>query len=88
MNRRSPVSPETADCTQPPSASELPAQPADTRRRRFLFGLGAGAASAAAAAVTAAPAPATSQGEPAGASKSRGYHETDHVRRFYQTARF
>lgn len=88
MQNRSPVSPETAHPTQSPGESTPVAQPADTRRRRFLFGLGAGAASAAAAAVTAAPATATSQDEPSGAPKSRGYHETDHVRSYYRTARF
>ena len=88
MQSRSPVSPETVRSTQSPDASTAAVPAADTRRRRFLFGLGAGAASAAAAAVTTAPATATSQDEPSGATKSRGYHESDHVRRYYRTARF
>ena len=57
----------------------------DTKRRRFLMAFGAGAAGAASAPVLAA-APAIAgplEAEPA----SKGYQETEHVRRYYASTR-
>ena len=72
-----------------PLASQSPASPPspETSRRRFLFamgvtGAGAAAASAAALAATAAPAAA-----PVEDRASRGYQESEHVRKYYSTAR-
>lgn len=68
-----------------PSASSSPS--ADLRRRRFLLALGAGSAATAAAATQAiASAPAE---KPAGSAPEtgRGYHETDHIRDYYASAR-
>jgi hypothetical protein len=61
-------------------------------RRGFLAGVGvAGVAGAAALAAGrgAAPAAAEAAGEApaAGTLAGRGYHETDHVRRYYDTAK-
>jgi len=86
MRSRTPGSPES-DSTSRDNAAGPPEKPTGIGRRRFLLGLGAGGASAAAAAVTTPPVAATSQEQPSSASK-RGYHETDHVRRYYRTARF
>ena len=59
----------------------------DNRRRRFLFALGVSGAGAAAASaapgVSATVAPAEAQP----ASESRGYHVTDHIRNYYDSAR-
>lgn len=55
-------------------------------RRDFLRGVGVGAGAAGIAAIAA-----SSGGEPAKAADrptSPGYRETEHVRRFYQLARF
>ena len=58
-----------------------------TARRDFIkkAGLGMGAAGVAAASLTSTGAQAeTGAGKPA----SKGYRETDHVKKFYATARF
>ncbi|OON62433.1 formate dehydrogenase [Massilia sp. KIM] len=63
-------------------------QPAgvDPKRRHFLKAapLGALAAVTANAAAAEAPAPAA----PAAPGVKRGYHETEHIRRYYQTAAY
>lgn len=57
------------------------------KRRDFLRGAGLAAGAAAGAAVlTVVEAPATAAA--ASSPAASGYHETDHVRRVYQTARF
>jgi hypothetical protein len=72
-----------ASLDAPATAPRDPAQPA-TSRRRFLLALGASSAAAVgggatAAATTGASAPAT--------GAAAGYRETDHVRRYYASAR-
>jgi hypothetical protein len=58
---------------------------AATSRRRFLFALGA---SSAAALGTQAPAAAAAVGASTQApARADGYRETDHVRRYYDSAR-
>jgi len=70
------------------SPSGLPsydAQPFDTNRRSFLaFGTGV-AGAAAAISVLGAPAAVVDTVE--AKSKSRGYRDTEHVRRYYASAR-
>lgn len=77
---------------------ELPVKPAtpresesratDAKRRGFLLALGAGGVGAAALAARslpgAAPAAASASGEPA---PGQGYRLTEHVRRYYRTAK-
>jgi hypothetical protein len=73
-----------------PLASPFQASPSpspETSRRRFLFAIGvtgAGAAAASAAALAATAAPAA---KPVEDRASRGYQESEHVRRYYTTAR-
>jgi len=55
-------------------------------RRGFLRAVGVGAGAAAATAVVAST--AVTAAEPKAASSGAGYHETDHVRRVYELARF
>jgi hypothetical protein len=61
--------------------------PRSLRRRGFLTAaLGVGGAGAAAVALK--PAAQLSQGnDPQQAAKSRGYHETPHIRQYYQTTK-
>jgi hypothetical protein len=87
MRSRTPDSPDS-NSTSRDNAAGPPEKSVGVGRRRFLLGLGAGGVSAAAAAVTTAPATASPQEQTPSASKSRGYHETDHVQRYYRTARF
>jgi hypothetical protein len=82
-DRRGAGSPQAPDASNAVGSRSDPAAPA-TSRRRFLFALGAsgaaalgGEASAAAAAGASSPAPA----------RADGYRETDHVRRYYDSAR-
>ena len=74
---------------QPDSGTPSSVSPSSTnlKRRRFLFS--AGTASVAAAAVTSVPAAAAvvapqAESQPAQAS---GYRETEHVRKYYGTAK-
>jgi nitrous oxide reductase len=61
-------------------------QPTSPTRRRFLTaGLATGAAGAAAVALGGTPAKAATE---AGTGKSSGYRETEHVRKYYELARF
>jgi hypothetical protein len=62
------------------------AQGPDPARRSFLAALPLGALAVVAAPVSAAaPVP---QAAPAAAVAAQGYHETDHIRRYYQTAAY
>ena len=77
---------------RPPSAttpdhSGAPTAPADPKRRRLLLAFGAGGASAAAAAVAAGPGAMASPEASNPAESTSGYHESDHVRDYYRTAR-
>ncbi|MGE5171057.1 MAG: hypothetical protein ACM3JC_11895 [Rudaea sp.] len=67
-------------------AAGVPAAPSPRLdRRRFLMAFGAGAAGAASAPVLAAPAALVPPVEERPVSK--GYRETEHVRRYYSTTR-
>lgn len=60
----------------------------DVARRGFLRKAGlAGGAAAAAAVVTTEVAAAPAPGETPAKPGQQGYHETDHVRAYYETAR-
>jgi hypothetical protein len=69
------------------SNDKAPAQTPDLARRALLRAAPLGAlavvAARAGAQEAAAPAPA-----PAEESKPKGYHETEHIRRYYQTAAY
>ncbi len=68
--------------SEPPSYA---AQPFDMNRRSFLaFGTGVAGA---AAAMSVLGAPATVVDTVEAKSKSRGYQDTEHVRRYYASAR-
>lgn len=68
-----------------PDVTGSEAQP-DPARRGFLKAAPLGALLVAAAAPAgAAPAAAPEQPDP---NVKRGYHETDHIRRYYQTAAY
>lgn len=58
----------------------------DVKRRQFLAALGLGGA-AAAAAVAGRKGAESPQQAPAGAPRSAGYRLTEHVRRYYETAK-
>jgi hypothetical protein len=58
----------------------------NTRRRGFLFALGAGGAGAAALAARQLSGVAP-QSENPGPDDSQGYRVTDHIKRYYQTAK-
>jgi hypothetical protein len=69
---------------QGPGATE--AQP-DPARRSFLKAAPLGALAVVAASPASAEAPATAAA-PAQPKAKRGYHETEHIRRYYQTAAY
>jgi len=58
----------------------------NTKRRGFLLALGAGGAGAAALAARSLTGAAPQSGN-AAPGDSEGYHVTDHVKRYYQTAK-
>ena len=65
-------------------------QAVDPKRRGFLRAAG-GAGALGALAVAAGQAPAATPPEPAAApeaAKPAGYHETEHIRQYYRTARY
>ncbi|HTJ95914.1 MAG TPA: hypothetical protein VL381_00460 [Rhodocyclaceae bacterium] len=74
--------------TQKAAAVEVAKAP-DNKRRNFLIGAGVGSVGAAAALVSggaikpAVEAPSTLEAE----DKSKGYRETEHIRRYYSTTR-
>ena len=78
-------SPQAAIDAPVPSGICSDPVPPQTSRRRFLFALGASSAAAIGAETTAA---AAAVGAPAPTrAVADGYRETDHVRRYYASAR-
>lgn len=79
---------------QPPSGADAQADKPDAGRRKFMrsAGVGLGAAGAAAAYLGRGGGADAEAAQPAtrdGADKPKaGYQETEHVRRYYQLARF
>ena len=61
--------------------------PPDVKRRRFMAAA-SGAGALGTLAVLAGPATAEEATPPAPAAKPSGYHETDHIRDYYRTARY
>ena len=59
----------------------------DTRRRGFLLALGAGGVGAAALAARSLTGVAPPSDPATPADGGRGYQETDHVKRYYQTTK-
>jgi hypothetical protein len=76
---------DASHCDTSRAASASAAPSASLDRRRFLMAFGAGAAGAASAPVLAAPAALVPPAEDK--PDSRGYQETEHVRRYYRTTR-
>lgn len=70
-----------------PSSRASPSPSPESSRRHFLFALGATGAGAAVANATVIAATATPDAAPVDDHGSRGYQETDHVRRYYASAR-
>ncbi len=67
--------------------SDAPRSRTDARRRSFLLALGAGGAGAAALAARSLTGVAPLREPATGADGSQGYQETDHVKRYYRTAK-
>jgi hypothetical protein len=55
-------------------------------RRRFLFAAGAGSVATAAAVATRTATDAP-RGKPEAATSGKGYHVTEHIRKYYNTAK-
>lgn len=55
-------------------------------RRRFLLAAGAGGVATAAAVATRKD-PETPAGKPEAANSGKGYHVTEHIRKYYNTAK-
>ncbi|HEV3241479.1 MAG TPA: formate dehydrogenase [Casimicrobiaceae bacterium] len=72
----------------PENAPQSESRSADAKRRGFLLALGAGGIGAAALAARSLPgtAPAAAA-DGSAAPAGEGYRETDHVKRYYQTAK-
>ena len=68
------------------SSSVQPRSAANARRRGFLLALGAGGAGAAALAARSLTG-VVAQGDGAADGGSKGYQVTDHVKRYYGTAK-
>jgi hypothetical protein len=70
------------------SVSDQVSSPAaNMRRRGFLLTLGVGGAGAAAVAVRSWTVALPAQSEPDANADGKGYQATDHVRRYYETAK-
>jgi hypothetical protein len=69
------------------SAPENSRSRTNARRRGFLLALGIGGAGAAALAARSLAGSAAQGGSTADADEARGYQVTDHVRRYYRTAK-
>ena len=69
------------------SSSQQPHSGTNPRRRNFLFALGAGGAGAAALAVRSLAGRAPQTDDAIDGDASKGYQLTDHVRRYYGTAK-
>jgi len=80
MRSRQPTEPAS-----PESGSSSPRT--DSRRRNFLLALGIGGAGAAALASRSLPGVAPHATPDDGVDKGAGYQVTDHVRRYYRTAK-
>lgn len=59
----------------------------DSKRRKFLIGASLGSVGAAAALVGAGVVKPAAEAAPAPELESKGYRETEHVRRYYGTTR-
>ena len=70
-----------------PAQPETPHKKPDPSRRSFLKAAPLGALAAVAGGAEAKPKPAEAA-KPAQVATKRGYHETDHIRRYYQTAAY
>jgi hypothetical protein len=70
-----------------PASNSDSSSVANLRRRSFLLTLGVGGAGAAAVAARSWTAAVTTESSAATAVESKGYQATDHVRRYYQTAK-
>ncbi len=68
-------------------SSENPSLRTNARRRGFLLALGVGGAGAAVLAARSLTGSAPSTDGAAAADDSKGYQVTDHVRRYYRTAK-
>ena len=68
------------------SAADSGTSSTNVRRRGFLLALGVGGAGAAALAARALPGVA-GQDDSAGTDDSKGYQVTEHVQRYYRTAK-
>jgi hypothetical protein len=78
------MKPENKPLLQTQQAAEQPAN----NRRKFLVGATLGSAGAVAAAVVGATATDVLEStKVAEVKKVKGYHETDHIRQYYETAR-
>lgn len=84
MRPTKPLASESTTMDKPDSKTVNPA------RRGFLRAAGGAGALGALAAVAAAPPEAVAAPEPPAAApaKSVGYHETEHIRQYYRTARY
>lgn len=60
----------------------------DSTRRSFLRAVPLGALAVAAAARARAPGAPAQPGAPAAPQPAQGYHETEHIRRYYRTAAY
>ena len=71
----------------PSASSESPSRAANAKRRGFLLALGVGGAGAAAIAARSLSGVAPAAGVSDAATSSESYRLTDHVKRYYQTAK-
>ena len=76
----------TAGNTSPASSEPSPLA-ANAKRRRFLLALGAGGAGAAAIAARSLSGVAPAATDANDSASGEGYRLTDHVKRYYQTAK-
>jgi hypothetical protein len=76
----------TAENTSPASSEPSP-RAANAKRRGFLLALGAGGAGAAAIAARSLSGITPAAPEATDSASGESYRETDHVKRYYQTAK-
>ena len=80
--------PDRQSPAETPLASSDPTpRPANAKRRGFLLALGVGGAGAAAIAARSLSGVAPAADAAEAAASSAGYRVTDHVKRYYQTAK-
>ncbi len=70
-----------------PASKDGSSPATNMRRRGFLLTLGVGGAGAAAVAARSWTAAVTTESSADTAGDSKGYQDTDHVRRYYRTAK-